>query len=108
MTIHAAKGLEFTVVFVTGCEEGLIPFARPGEAPRDPGEERRLFYVALTRARDLLCLTLAGRRRRFGNITETRKSPFLADMEDLLETLAGPGRKPRKQSPGQVQMDLFQ
>ncbi|MCG8633016.1 MAG: UvrD-helicase domain-containing protein, partial [Desulfobacterales bacterium] len=48
MTMHAAKGLEFPVVFVTGCEEGMIPYARDGETVDDPDEERRLFYVAMT------------------------------------------------------------
>ncbi|MFU8769754.1 MAG: ATP-dependent helicase, partial [Desulfotignum sp.] len=67
LTMHAAKGLEFPVVFVTGCEQGLIPFAREGAPCQAPAEERRLFYVAMTRAMDLLCLTYARKRQMFGN-----------------------------------------
>jgi DNA helicase-2/ATP-dependent DNA helicase PcrA len=67
MTLHCAKGLEFRVVFVAGVEEGLLPFVRPGEfAPADLEEERRLMYVGMTRARDLLYLTHVHDRDRPG------------------------------------------
>ncbi|UCH63106.1 MAG: UvrD-helicase domain-containing protein [Fidelibacterota bacterium] len=67
MTLHSAKGLEFPVVFVTGLEEGLFPLMRPDENVADDEEERRLFYVGLTRARDKVYLSYAAQRRRWGN-----------------------------------------
>ncbi len=66
MTLHSAKGLEFPVVFVTGLEEGLFPLIRPDEDVTDDEEERRLFYVGLTRARDKVYLSYAAQRRRWG------------------------------------------
>lgn len=82
MTIHAAKGLEFGVVFVVGCEEGLLPLIRTDGDRVAIEEERRLFYVAMTRAKDLLYLTHAGRRTRlFGGPDEAReKSRFIAEI----------------------------
>ncbi|MDR3153132.1 MAG: UvrD-helicase domain-containing protein [Deltaproteobacteria bacterium] len=80
LTIHAAKGLEFRLVFVTGLDEGLCPFVPPSEAEEAPfdrsAEEERLFYVALTRARELLYLTRVRRRRIHGRILSGRPSPF--------------------------------
>jgi DNA helicase-2/ATP-dependent DNA helicase PcrA len=81
LTMHAAKGLEFKLVFVIGVEAGLCPYLRPArEAPEnspDPEpEERRLFYVALTRARDRLYLTRAARRRLYGQTLAGEPSPF--------------------------------
>ncbi len=69
MTMHASKGLEFPVVFVAGCQEGIVPFVRPGEEPisdDDLAEERRLLYVAMTRACDELFLTQVTRRMVYG------------------------------------------
>lgn len=81
LTMHAAKGLEFAVVFVIGAEEGLTPFSWGGtDAPADPEmleEERRLFYVALTRAKDRLFLSRARLRRWRGQQRTPRPSPFL-------------------------------
>ncbi|MDR2160418.1 MAG: exodeoxyribonuclease V subunit gamma [Treponema sp.] len=95
-TIHAAKGLEFPVVFIAGAEDGIIPHRRSmeegngdEEAGQLPGqlsgqmpleEERRLFYVAITRARDKLHISWCGKRRRGGNDTESLPSPFLAEI----------------------------
>jgi DNA helicase-2/ATP-dependent DNA helicase PcrA len=80
MTMHAAKGLEFPVVFVAGCEEGIVPYVAAadsaGEAA-DLEEERRLLYVAMTRARDHLFLTSAARRVIFGRSVNPSPSPFL-------------------------------
>jgi DNA helicase-2/ATP-dependent DNA helicase PcrA len=80
MTMHAAKGLEFPVVFVTGCENGTIPFARDGKNVEDPDEERRLFYVAMTRAKEMLYLTYARKRRIFGREQQRNRSCFIDDI----------------------------
>jgi len=84
LTLHAAKGLEFEVVFLAGCEDGLLPL-RFGDGPCDDlAEERRLFFVGMTRARDRLFLTRALRRRLHGTALERRPSPFLSDLESAL------------------------
>ncbi len=88
MTVHASKGLEFTRVFVTGLEDGLFPHQRNGEAktPEDQEEERRLFYVAVTRAKEKLFLSFANFRMIFGSRTINAPSEFIADIPaDLLE-----------------------
>ncbi|MDR0526086.1 MAG: UvrD-helicase domain-containing protein [Spirochaetaceae bacterium] len=85
MTIHAAKGLEFPVVFIAGAEDGIIPHARSLED--DAGgieEERRLFYVAITRARDKLVITSCLNRRRLQSSGECLPSPFLAEIPEHL------------------------
>ena len=87
MTMHAAKGLEFPVVFVAGCEQGLIPFARDGENIDDLEEERRLFYVAMTRAMDILCLTYAKKRSIYGKSFKRQRSFFIEDIEKSLTQL---------------------
>ncbi len=67
MTLHAAKGLEFPLVFLAGMEEGLFPHSRTLTSPVELEEERRLCYVGMTRAMDTLVLTRARYRRRYGN-----------------------------------------
>ena len=84
MTIHASKGLEFPVVFVAGCEESLIPFAKDGEKIDNIEEEKRLFYVAMTRAKDILCLTHSKKRLIFGKTNIRERSQFLQNIEDKL------------------------
>ncbi|MES2225509.1 MAG: UvrD-helicase domain-containing protein [Patescibacteria group bacterium] len=87
MTVHAAKGLEFDTVFVTGLEEGLFPHEGMGNASdenRDEEEERRLFYVAVTRAKKRLILTLARIRRIYGTDYLSEPSSFLRDIDPLL------------------------
>ena len=81
MTLHAAKGLEFPVVFMVGMEEGLFPSMRAlEEGPRQLEEERRLCYVGMTRAREELYLLYAGSRLQFGQRSYTTPSRFLEDM----------------------------
>jgi DNA helicase-2/ATP-dependent DNA helicase PcrA len=84
MTVHAAKGLEFDLVFVTGLEEGLFPHESMDEEERDEEEERRLFYVAVTRARKRLVLTLARVRRVYGSDFFSEPSQFLRDIDPSL------------------------
>lgn len=87
MTIHAAKGLEFHTVFIAGLEKGLIPHARSlEEGEHSVEEERRLFYVAITRAKQRLYLSSCKTRRRRGTLEEAEPSPFLDELPaDLLE-----------------------
>ncbi|MBP9757476.1 MAG: UvrD-helicase domain-containing protein [Candidatus Pacebacteria bacterium] len=88
MTIHASKGLEFDVVFVTGLEQGLFPAIRQNDAGRDEEEERRLFYVALTRARERLYLTYASERMKYGSREYAIPSEFIDDIDArLLKTM---------------------
>lgn len=91
MTIHAAKGLEFPVVFVGGLEETLFPSAMSMNTREELEEERRLFYVAITRAKQKLWLTYANTRYRFGNLTQNDPSRFIDEMpvDKLDRTSAG-------------------
>jgi DNA helicase-2/ATP-dependent DNA helicase PcrA len=82
MTIHAAKGLEFPVVFVGGLEETLFPNAMAINTREELEEERRLFYVAITRAKAKLWLTYANNRYRFGNLTQNDPSRFIDELPD--------------------------
>ncbi len=108
MTMHAAKGLEFPVVFISGCEENLIPFKRPNRGQADIQEERRLFYVAMTRAKDRLYLTRAKKRRIYGKLEERDLSDFVADIENRLKQDDTPRLKKRKKKgPEQMQLKLF-
>ncbi|GAA0810763.1 UvrD-helicase domain-containing protein [Spirilliplanes yamanashiensis] len=79
LTLHAAKGLEFPVVFLVGCEDGLLPLRWPGTTPAEEAvaEERRLFFVGLTRAQDRLYVSHAARRFRHGSEREQSPTPFL-------------------------------
>jgi DNA helicase II / ATP-dependent DNA helicase PcrA len=105
MTFHAAKGLEFPIVFVAGCEDGFIPFIRKDKTAWDMDEERRLLYVAMTRAKEELFLTRAKNRRIFGKAEPRRISPLVADIENRLIRQERIDLKPRKHE--QVQLKLF-
>ncbi len=82
MTIHAAKGLEFRVVFLPGLEEGLFPIGQTGSDPDELEEERRLFYVAVTRAKERLYMSNCERRYRFGELSYPTASRFLNEIDD--------------------------
>ncbi|MBP8293082.1 MAG: ATP-dependent helicase, partial [Caldilineaceae bacterium] len=107
LTLHAAKGLEFPVVFMVGCEEGLLPYRRP-QRPTDLEEERRLFYVGMTRARERLIFTHAGRRILYGQRMVNPISPFVEDIEqaikEVCEPIALPAPPPK---PAADQLSLF-
>lgn len=81
MTVHSAKGLEFKNVFVVGMEENLFPSGMAGDSPRALEEERRLFYVAITRAEDHCFLTYAKSRYRYGKMEFGNPSRFLKDID---------------------------
>ncbi|MYB59963.1 MAG: AAA family ATPase [Gemmatimonadetes bacterium] len=114
MTLHAAKGLEFPVVVVVGCEDGLVPLKHGGEVS-DADEERRLFYVAMTRAKERLYLVRSGKRMLFGEVRTTRPSPFLTDIEEQLKQYDRPdgprksdrGRRKKAKSKPTNQLSLF-
>jgi len=89
LTFHAAKGLEFPVVFIAGAEEGITP------RPDDLDEERRLFYVALTRARDLLFVSHCAQRRVYGKVQAAAPSRFLSDLPARCRVDKTPRRPPR-------------
>lgn len=80
MTLHAAKGLEFPVVFIVGLEEGLFPSSKGGDTEAELEEERRLMYVGMTRAMDRLFLTYARQRRSYGSINFCMPSRFLGEL----------------------------
>jgi len=87
LTLHASKGLEFPLVFIAGCEDGILPLRLPWLPPANREEERRLLYVGMTRAREGLILTAAARRTLGGRTVENRPCPFLDDLPaDLLAT----------------------
>jgi DNA helicase-2/ATP-dependent DNA helicase PcrA len=94
MTLHAAKGLEFPLVFLAGLEEGLFPHSRTLNNPEELEEERRLCYVGMTRAMNTLILTRAHYRRRYGNDAPEVSMPsrFLEEVpSQLIENLSGTG-----------------
>ncbi len=107
MTMHAAKGLEFPVVFIIGCEEGLLPYEKQGEST-DIDEERRLFYVGLTRAQHKLILVNAKRRFLFGTEQQNQSSRFVSEIEAALKVVKeAKRRKVEKKGPESTQLKLF-
>ena len=93
MTLHAAKGLEFPVVFLVGMEEGVFPLSRQAEDEDELEEERRLAYVGITRAEEVLYVTNASSRMLFGRSSYNQPSRFLREIDDDLLTYTGQARK---------------
>lgn len=93
MTLHAAKGLEFPVVFLVGMEEGVFPLSRQAEDEDELEEERRLAYVGITRAEEVLYMTNASSRMLFGRSSYNQPSRFLREIDDDLLTYTGQARK---------------
>ena len=97
MTLHASKGLEFAVVFIAGLEEGLFPLSRAAQERKDLEEERRLFYVGVTRAKSHLFLSNARSRFRFGEHSASVRSRFLEEIDpSVLRMEAGGSFKQKK------------
>jgi DNA helicase II / ATP-dependent DNA helicase PcrA len=111
LTLHGAKGLEYDVVFLAGCERGLLPLRLPGSGPvtdSDAAEERRLFFVGLTRARERLLLSCAARRARNGTdvngtAVTSGRSPFLAAITPAPPSLTA-ARRPRRPADRQLRL----
>ncbi len=107
MTLHASKGLEFPVILIVGCEENLIPYQKKGE-DLDLEEERRLFYVGMTRAQKKLILMNAKKRFLFGEQCEHSPSRFLNDIEEALKEIKQRDFKKKiKKMKKRNQLDLF-
>jgi superfamily I DNA/RNA helicase len=106
MSLHAAKGLEFPVVFIIGCEDNLLPLDLKG-MKSDPKEERRLFYVGMTRAKEHLFLTHAKRRQLFGQTLLQNPCAYLADIAEELKAYEAAKRHATKKDPDALQMKLF-
>ena len=105
MTLHMAKGLEFRVVFISGVEDGLIPY-KATNGSEDTEEERRLFYVGMTRAKDELFLVHGRSRFRHGRMLIQSPSPFLCEIpEEYIRKITIPDRA--KKSRQNKQMNLF-
>jgi len=120
MSLHASKGLEFPVVFIVGCEEGLLPYRRVARSHReaahsetgysdqvDVAEERRLFYVGLTRAGRKLALTHAAKRVLFGQFMENAASRFVGDIEAALKEIQEMKYRPPEKKEESKQLTLF-
>ncbi len=95
MTLHAAKGLEYPAVIISGVEEGLLPLVKDNSHPDEREEERRLFYVGITRACKRLYITYAERRLKFGNVEYSRPSTFLQELP--AESINWQGRRENSQ-----------
>ncbi len=107
MTVHTAKGLEFPYVFVTGLEDGTFPHKRSMDNEDELAEERRLAYVALTRARQRLYLTRAASRSAWGSVEELPASRFLDEIPaEILDVRTESQREQRWQSPSQSQFSF--
>jgi len=89
MTIHSAKGLEFRFVYIVGVEEGLFPSAMSLESNTALEEERRLFYVALTRAEEKATISFAKSRYKFGELTFSKPSRFIGEIDQQFLELSG-------------------
>ncbi len=102
MTLHRAKGLEFPVVCIAGCDDGLLPYNRS----EDTEEERRLFFVGMTRAKQRLFLSSVADRFLYGKTRHADPSPYLADIQDELRRLEK-WRAPQRRPPQENQRSLF-
>jgi DNA helicase II / ATP-dependent DNA helicase PcrA len=107
LTLHAAKGLEFDVVFLAGCEKDLLPLWLPGHramTEAELAEERRLLFVGITRARARLYLTCASRRTRHGSTRDTGPSPFVAAIDPALLDRFDESRRPARPASRQLRL----
>jgi DNA helicase-2/ATP-dependent DNA helicase PcrA len=100
MTLHNSKGLEFRAIFITGLEEGILPHYSSFDSDQEMEEERRLFYVGMTRAKEKLFLLCASSRMQFGNWTGNHPSRFLGEIPDKCCLVTG-----RSENVGKKEMD---
>lgn len=108
LTLHASKGLEFPVVFVAGTEEGLIPYKHGEETEINESEERRLFYVGMTRAKDELHIIHTKQRNLFGENIKVQPSRFLNDIpKDIIERKEHELKIRKKKSKNEDQLAIW-
>ncbi len=107
MTMHAAKGLEFPVVFIIGCERGFLPYEKALGDALSLEEERRLFYVAMTRAKEELYFLWAEKRTIFGKTSTREVSPFVLDIKETLLSRSRPQKKGKVAKEHYKQLGLF-
>jgi len=110
MTIHAAKGLEFPIVFVSGCEEEIFPLANRFNSDATVEEERRLFYVAVTRAQQKVYVSHSRSRYRFGEVAYQSRSRFIDEIDKnmISELDGGLGKKNVRKTKKQVYYEYFE
>ena len=108
LTLHAAKGLEFERVFITGLDEGLLPHSRSLDDPEEMAEERRLFYVGLTRAKDVVYLVRSTQRSTYGSTDASDPSRFLRDLPaDLVNQQGSPTGSSRRTSASEWRSSVY-
>jgi DNA helicase-2/ATP-dependent DNA helicase PcrA len=108
LTLHAAKGLEFPIVFIVGLSEGILPHSRSADDPEEMMEERRLFYVGITRAKDRLFLVYPQQRNAYGYLEPVDESRFLADIPDEMISTTGRMRPIRAHSSAAYRPERWQ
>lgn len=110
LTVHSAKGLEWPIVFVSGCEEDIFPIANKFAADTSVDEERRLFYVALTRAKKKAYITHARSRYRFGEVAYQSRSRFIDELDPSTykELNGGLGRKANRKTKKELYYEYFE
>ncbi len=109
LTLHSAKGLEFPIVFISGCEEDIFPIANRFNTDASVEEERRLFYVGVTRAENKVFLSHARSRYRFGEVAYQSRSRFIDELDPstLFEVNGGIGRKANRKTKKEVYYEYF-
>jgi ATP-dependent DNA helicase UvrD/PcrA len=110
LTVHSAKGLEFPIIFISGCEEDIFPLSNRFSADATLEEERRLFYVAVTRAQKKVYISHARSRYRFGEVAYQSRSRFIdeLDAELIKEVNGGIGRKANRKSKKEIYYEYFE
>jgi len=105
MTLHMSKGLEFRVVFIAGVEDSIIPYGGPGRDNNDIEEERRLFYVGITRAKEELCITYCHNRSSYGRQKQSMPSLFIKEIpRGYIEYIELPGKDKNRKKPRQQRL----
>jgi len=107
ITMHSCKGLEFPHVYIVGLEDGLLPHTR-SKTEGTMDEERRLFYVAVTRAMLTLTITHCGGRKKYGQLMPCQPSPFLKELpQDLVEDASAKAKRPVTSEAGKDMFDAI-